>query len=95
MVHCTGCDCGFTASGYTSHVNFTSNSACRAAYFQEIDALQGASEDFEGHSDSELDGTGPHISPFCDSDGFINDISPFHDSDGFINDNYFEVSTCK
>lgn len=82
MVHCTGCDCEFTTSGYTSHINFTSNAACRAAYFQEIDALQGASGDSEGHSDSELGGAGP-------------DISPFHDSDGFIDDDYFEESTCK
>ena len=36
MVHCTGCHCNFSISGYTSHVQRTQSSPCIAAYHAAI-----------------------------------------------------------
>ena len=32
MIHCTGCRCNFSISGYSSHVQRTQSSPCIAAY---------------------------------------------------------------
>ena len=32
MVHCTGCDWDFTASGYTSHIHHTTRVPCHAIH---------------------------------------------------------------
>ena len=59
MVLCTGCNCEFTASGYTSHVGQTRAAVCRAAYCKlpipstsvgdnDIDMESTGSEHFEG-----------------------------------------------
>ena len=76
MVYCTGCGREFTASGYTSHVARTLNSACHTAYSQEMDALQGEDSNCDGHTGWESDGPGPHV----------DHTSLFHDSDGFFDD---------
>lgn len=45
MVHCTGCHCEFTVTGYSLHVQRTRNSACTAAYNAHIEYM----DNVDGH----------------------------------------------
>jgi hypothetical protein len=37
MVHCAGCHCTFSVSGYTHHLRLTRSPACAAAYHARLE----------------------------------------------------------
>jgi hypothetical protein len=37
MVHCAGCHCNFSVSGYTHHLRFAQSSSCIAAYHAQLE----------------------------------------------------------
>ena len=37
MVHCAGCHCNFSASGYTHHLRFSQSSSCAAAFQGQLE----------------------------------------------------------
>jgi hypothetical protein len=45
MIHCTGCHCSFSVSGYTLHIQRTGTHACIAAYHAQVGNMENMNEE--------------------------------------------------